>query len=510
MSKLFTHSILLLLCAIGATAASAEQAMPFTPREGIPNVARKLKAGEPLSVVFLGGSITANGSGFTGQVPQWLRQSYPSSTIRVTNAGVSGTPSRFGAQRMDRDVLSSEPDLIFVEFAVNDGTADATEHMERIVRKARTKNPHTDIVFIYTLNANTHLPDYKAGRLPPAAASHERVAAHYGIPTIGMAYEAAAQIDSAALSVAEFAPDKIHPSPRGYAIYTDAITSALAQMINAHGQMLNTHGQMANAHPQMADAHNAGTHSADSSDTHNADNNTAAGPAAHAMPQPLSPDFVLYPEPTQAEPLPEAAPLLAADGRRSVSTFPAPVPGKHWMGESVYTLNGQPLWEMLQIPYERSQQPEPATGLNSAQWKPTDWFAQGSCFTGSVGTHLWGLGENGAPLLATATLDLPALAFIAPVDGEYAFSVRSGTMGYFGPPTRTACFSVAQLRWGETNATPVASQTLVKQDNASLNLSGTVHLRAGEKLVFIVSKDSPSRVQFPQFELTVGLLPQAQ
>lgn len=38
------------------------------------------------------------------------------------NAGLSGTPSKLGILRLDRDVLAYEPDICFIEFAVNDGT----------------------------------------------------------------------------------------------------------------------------------------------------------------------------------------------------------------------------------------------------------------------------------------------------------------------------------------------------------------------------------------------------
>ena len=51
---------------------------------------------------------------------------------------------------MDSDVLAKNPDLVFVEFAVNDSQTDSLEivrSMEGIVRKIRNHSDHVDICF---------------------------------------------------------------------------------------------------------------------------------------------------------------------------------------------------------------------------------------------------------------------------------------------------------------------------------------------------------------------------
>lgn len=59
-----------------------------------------------------------------------------------------------GIFRLDRDLLSGKPDLVFIEFSVNDAGTDYNEiitNAETILRKIYLADPHTDIVFIHTM-----------------------------------------------------------------------------------------------------------------------------------------------------------------------------------------------------------------------------------------------------------------------------------------------------------------------------------------------------------------------
>jgi hypothetical protein len=62
----------------------------FIARDGIPNVAAKLKHGKELSVVYFGGSIT-HMNGWRNNTDKWLRNKFPQSKISMTNAGLGGT-----------------------------------------------------------------------------------------------------------------------------------------------------------------------------------------------------------------------------------------------------------------------------------------------------------------------------------------------------------------------------------------------------------------------------------
>lgn len=214
-------------------------------RDGLPNVLKKLSAGGKVRVAYLGGSIT-EAAGWRVLSRQWLQKQYPQAEIAEINATFSGTTSAFGAFRVGREVLAERPDLLFVEFAVNDGEKDPqrTRHaMESIVRQTWTASPTTDICFIYTISKSS-LPLYQSGRMPVAVENMEKVAAHYGVTSINFGPSVAELEKSGKLIFTAplpapgktdapheekilFSGDGVHPHPEtGHPLYLAAIQRA--------------------------------------------------------------------------------------------------------------------------------------------------------------------------------------------------------------------------------------------------------------------------------------------
>lgn len=87
---------------------------------------------EPLTVAFIGGSLTEGevdyeGTSLSNPNLKWanvlvgfLSWLLPFRPIKAVNAGLGGTGSQYGAARFSRNVLSYNPDLIFIEFSCND------------------------------------------------------------------------------------------------------------------------------------------------------------------------------------------------------------------------------------------------------------------------------------------------------------------------------------------------------------------------------------------------------
>ena len=122
-------------------------------REGVGNVMKKIAAGQEVTVAYLGGSITAM-NGWRNKTTDWLKATYPKATFKEINASIGGTGSDLGVFRLGRDVLAYKPDLLFVEFATNDGAQRPEQIwrcMEGIVRQTWKQDPLTDIVFTYTI-----------------------------------------------------------------------------------------------------------------------------------------------------------------------------------------------------------------------------------------------------------------------------------------------------------------------------------------------------------------------
>lgn len=187
---------LMAVVAVGTFAAEEDfsAAVETAPRQGIGNFLSKIRAGQPVTVAYFGGSITAQGDdrtkkcGWRVKTTDWLQRTYPQAKVTEVNAAIGGTGSNLGVYRYGHDVLVHNPDLVFVEFACNDGgdrcnVKETMRNIEGIVRQTWRKNPRTDIVFAYTITEAMCLR-YLSGKRPLAAQTDEQMAAFYGIPTV--------------------------------------------------------------------------------------------------------------------------------------------------------------------------------------------------------------------------------------------------------------------------------------------------------------------------------------
>lgn len=242
---------LLLMGTLGRSAGTAEfpraKAALYCLRSGLPNVFAKLQSGRTVRIAYFGGSITAQ-AGWRVKTLQWFRSTYPASRVEEINAAIGGTGSDLGAFRCRRDVLDLKPDLVFIEFAVNDTgrpPAAIVRSMEGIVRQIWKADARTDICFVYTyVTGFQH--DLEEGVCPEAASVDEAIASRYGIPSINVALRVAQLVKEGAvipvpqrdangrpLPVPEgkilFSDDGVHPLDPGHEIYARVIEEALAQ-----------------------------------------------------------------------------------------------------------------------------------------------------------------------------------------------------------------------------------------------------------------------------------------
>ncbi len=243
-----------LLCSLSFVLASfAADEIPLVaakecrPRNGLPNFLAKADTpGAEIKIGYLGGSITAQ-PGWRPKTLAHFQQAYPQAKFSEINAAIGGTGSDLGVFRLQQDVLDHQPDLLFVEFAVNDGGASPEQIfrcMEGIVRQTWKALPQCDICFVYTLT-EALAPAMLDGKFQRSASAMEQIADHYGIPTIHLAMEVAKLakegklVWKAKLPKTEeekkaldgkfvFAPDSVHPHVEtGHEWYLQAIVRSL-------------------------------------------------------------------------------------------------------------------------------------------------------------------------------------------------------------------------------------------------------------------------------------------
>ncbi len=196
-------------------------------RSDLVNTRLRIASGETVRVAYLGGSITEHGQ-WLELVNKGLAGRFPKAKFDFVNAGISSYDSTSDAFRFDRDVTpKGRVDLLFVDCAVNDlhnqrSETERVRAMEGILRKARSHNPHMDVIILHFADL-PHVKDYAKGKTPAIIASHEKVASYYNVSTIDMARRIADDI-----SAKRYQWRKIggaHPSPFGHQLYTEMIAT---------------------------------------------------------------------------------------------------------------------------------------------------------------------------------------------------------------------------------------------------------------------------------------------
>lgn len=191
----------------------------------VKRVLEKAANGEEVTLAYIGGSITegytktADESYVVGSYEAFKERfaSGDGSHVHYVNAGMGGTPSTLGMIRYDRDVLQkapTPPDLVFVEFAVNDGD-DPTNgaSYESLVRDILTAENEPAVVLLFSVfRSHWNLQD----RLAPVGEDYE-------LPMISIKDAVVPELDAGTLTHDEFFRDEYHPTSYGFGIMADTI-----------------------------------------------------------------------------------------------------------------------------------------------------------------------------------------------------------------------------------------------------------------------------------------------
>ncbi|HEY3321130.1 MAG TPA: SGNH/GDSL hydrolase family protein [Planctomycetota bacterium] len=240
-------TLLVLGCRAGEPEVQPVKAELFKARGGMNNIFAKIAAGQA-NIAYFGGSITA-ASGWRVNTFKWFKDTYPQTKFTEINATIGGTGSDLGVFRFQQDVLRHKPDMIFVEFAVNDnggGAQQVYRSMEGIVRQAWASDPNIDLFFVYTLHTCMR-PEFEKGICPRAMSVHDYIAEHYGIPAVNVAlkivdlakdgkviYKAEKDAEGKDKPLPEgailFSNDECHPTPKAHEVYTELVIDCIKKM----------------------------------------------------------------------------------------------------------------------------------------------------------------------------------------------------------------------------------------------------------------------------------------
>lgn len=198
---------------------------------------QKAKRGEQVTLAYIGGSITQGAGAIPINSECYAYKSYrgfadafgTGDNVNYIKAGVGGTPSELGMLRFDRDILRDgtvEPDVVIVEFAVNDeGDETKGDCYESLVRKILALPNHPAVVLLFAVFANDwNLQD----RLSV-------VGERYNLPMVSVMDAVTPQFkqkigEGRVLSKNQFFYDIFHPTNIGHTIMADCLTHLFIQV----------------------------------------------------------------------------------------------------------------------------------------------------------------------------------------------------------------------------------------------------------------------------------------
>lgn len=193
----------------------------------------KARDGARLTVCFFGGSLTwsanatePNVTGFRGLMAKYLTERYPNAHFTFVDAAIGGTGSSLGMFRLERDVMSKKPDLVFLDFSCNDGGENTklpnTCCYEYLLREMIGRGVAVQQMF-FTFR-EWSMPGKRPSDVHPRRDVYRQLAKAYGTP-VGDVYgtELWKRLNAGEVSVKTVWPiDGGHPDDIGYRMFADA------------------------------------------------------------------------------------------------------------------------------------------------------------------------------------------------------------------------------------------------------------------------------------------------
>ncbi len=237
MMKTMPSVVLCMLLTLSAW-AEANPVPPYDPSwkptRDLTRFVAKLRAGEPVTVAAIGGSVTVSPS-WAVAVTEWLQAQFPENEITFRNFAEGGTPPSQTIWKFRRGVVPASPDLMFIEYAVNAYRSPEENYkpLDGMVQQLLRMPDPADVVFVYVGSKQWKPSEgWESVNVQP-------VGRHYGFPEVHARAHLQTKLDAGEAEWDVLFRDGIHPRWKGYndpsqsanAIYAEAVIELLkAQM----------------------------------------------------------------------------------------------------------------------------------------------------------------------------------------------------------------------------------------------------------------------------------------
>jgi lysophospholipase L1-like esterase len=182
----------------------------------------------PLVYGAIGGSITAGASAQPGHayaplLAEHLKQKHE---VTFVNAGIGASNSLFGTFRLQKDLLVHKPDLVTVEYAVNDANnPEIALAYESLIRQCLMCESQPLVILIFTMRRDaSNVQDI-----------HIPIGRHYDLPMLSYRDAVYPEIAAGNWIWEDISPDEVHPNDDGHRMMCEMFTRYL------HNDQVNSH-----------------------------------------------------------------------------------------------------------------------------------------------------------------------------------------------------------------------------------------------------------------------------
>lgn len=191
---------------------------------------RKAEKGEKLTIGFFGGSITQgclatkHEKSYSYRVFQWWRDTFPQAQISYVNGGIGGTTSHFGVSRIWEDLLMYQPDVVVVDFSVNDKKGQEEffrETYEGVIRRILACQSRPAVLILNNVYYDSGVNMQEC---------HNEVGDWYHIPHVSMKDTLYRSMKEGVYREQELTQDGLHPCDKGHELIAGEIISLLCEV----------------------------------------------------------------------------------------------------------------------------------------------------------------------------------------------------------------------------------------------------------------------------------------
>lgn len=186
----------------------------------------KAEKGEDITIAFLGGSITQGCNStvyekcYVELTYNWFKEKFNNANVKHINAGVGATGSLIGVHRVERQIINENPDIIFVDAAVNDDEDYSCKvAYESEIRKLLSSKSKPAVIEVFmTMNTGFNVQDQQIA-----------VGGRYNVPMISFRDAIKVEVENNKMKYADLLTDEVHPNDDGHYI----ISQLLINFINS-------------------------------------------------------------------------------------------------------------------------------------------------------------------------------------------------------------------------------------------------------------------------------------